>query len=31
VSNILAWKNLKPETQQQKLLWNNARRFFKQT
>jgi predicted TIM-barrel fold metal-dependent hydrolase len=30
VSNILAWKSLKPETQQ-KLLWNNARRFFKQT
>jgi hypothetical protein len=30
VSNILSWKSLKPETQQ-KLLWDNARRFFKQT
>ena len=30
VSNILAWKSLKPETQH-KLLWDNARRFFKQT
>ena len=30
VSNILAWKTLKPETQQT-LPWDNARRFFKQT
>jgi predicted TIM-barrel fold metal-dependent hydrolase len=30
VSNILAWKSLEPETQQ-KLLWDNARRFSKQT
>src|SRR6202049_3734297 len=30
VSNILAWKSLKPETQK-KLLWDNASRFFKQT
>ena len=30
VSNILAWKSLNPETQR-KLLWDNARRFFKQT
>jgi hypothetical protein len=30
VSNILAWKSLRTETQQ-KLLWDNARRFFKQT
>ena len=30
VSNILAWKTLKPQTQK-KLLWDNASRFFKQT
>lgn len=29
VSNILAWKSLKPETQK-KLLWDNANRFFRQ-
>jgi len=29
VENILAWKSLKPETQQ-KLMWGNANRFFKQ-
>jgi uncharacterized protein len=28
VSNILAWKSLKPETQK-KLLWDNASRFFR--
>jgi hypothetical protein len=30
VSNFLAWKSLGPATQQ-KLLWDNARRYFKQT
>ena len=30
VSNILAWTSLEPQTQH-KLLWDNARRFFKQT
>ena len=30
VDNILAWQSLKPDTQQ-KLLWGNAMRFFKQT
>jgi len=30
VSNILAWKSLKPDTQR-KLLWDNARRFFRVT
>ena len=28
VDNILAWKTLKPETRK-KLMWDNARRFFR--
>jgi len=30
IDNILAWRSLKPDTRQ-KLLWDNAARFFKQT
>jgi hypothetical protein len=30
IDNILAWQSLKPQTQQ-KLLWDNANRFYRQT
>jgi len=30
VDYVLGWSSLKPETQQ-KLLWDNAARFYKQT
>jgi predicted TIM-barrel fold metal-dependent hydrolase len=30
VDRVLSWSSLKPETQQ-KLMWDNATRFFKQT
>jgi predicted TIM-barrel fold metal-dependent hydrolase len=30
VANILAWSSVKPNTRE-KLLWDNASRFFKQT
>ena len=30
IDNILAWQSLKPQTQQ-KLFWDNANRFYRQT